>query len=99
MWIYQAISLMVFSLILSQNQIPFAGREIEINKSIDGKEYFVSKGEKGNLTVRPWIFNSKQFEVSIPVRRLKKTTFTGSREFKDSLRQCRINYKVWKFAE
>jgi len=35
------------SLILSQNQIPFAGREIVINKSIDGKTYFVSEDEQG----------------------------------------------------
>jgi len=87
------------SLILSQNQIPFAGREVEINKSIDRKQYFVSEGEKGNLTVRPWIFNSEQFQVSIPVRRLKKTTFKSTSEFKDSLRQCKINDKVWKFAK
>jgi len=76
------------SLILSQNQIPFAGREIEINKSIDGKTYFVSEDEQGNLNVRPWIFNREQFEVSIPVRRLKITTFKSTSEFKDSLRQC-----------
>jgi len=87
------------SLILSQSQIPFAGREIEINKSINGKKYFVSEGEKGNLTVRPWIFNSEQFEVSIPVRRLKKTIFKSTSKFKDSLRQCKINEKVWKFAK
>jgi len=86
------------SLILSQNQIPFEGREVEINKSIDGKKYFVREDEQGNLTVRPWIFNCEQFEVSIPVRRLKKTTFKNTSEFKDALRQCKINDKVWKFA-
>ena len=86
-------------LILSQNQIPFAGRALEINKSIDEKTYFISEDEQGNLNVRPWIFNCEQFEVSIPVRRLKKTTFSGSREFEDSLRQCKIKDKVWKFAK
>jgi len=87
------------SLILSQKQNPFAGRELEINKSIGGKTYFVSEDEQRNLNVRPWIFNCEQFEVSIPVRRLKKTTFKSSSEFKDSLRQCKVNDKVWKFTE
>ena len=98
--IYQ---IMVFSdrlsLILCQNKIPQLGRELEINESIDGVKYFVSKLDNGAITVRPWIFENDNFEISVDARLLKEIKFKNEKHFTNTLTAAPIYLKSWKFSK
>jgi len=96
--IYQ---IMVFSdrlsLILCQNEIPQLGRKLEINESIDGAKYFVSKLNNGAITVRPWIFENDNFEIFVDARLLKEIKFKDEKHFTNTLAAAPIYLKTWKF--
>jgi len=99
-YIYQ---ILVFSdrlsLILCQDKIPQLGRELEINESIDGAKYFVSKLNNDAITVRPWIFENDSFEISVDARLLEEIKFKNEKHFTNTLAAAPIYLKSWKFSK
>ena len=87
------------SLILCQNEIPLLGRELEINKSIAGKTYFIKELEDGSITVRPWVFERDSFEISVDARLLKEIKFKNEKDFTEALARAAIYFKRWKFSK
>ncbi|WP_194851992.1 DUF3891 family protein [Nonlabens antarcticus] len=85
------------SLIISQDDVPSGGRKLEINKSIAGIPYFVSKKED-RIIVEPWPF-AHDFTLTTEVYLIKKIKFESS----DQLQDCLLNempvLKTWQIAK
>ena len=84
------------SLILSQNEIPAAGRKLEINKSINGDRYFIFK-EEDFIKIDPWPFRGS-FEITTEVYQLKKIQFKSNNELQDHLLTQLPVLKTWSIT-
>lgn len=83
------------SLILCNDEAPDAGRLLEINTSINGETYFISKTENDELIIKPWIFTTHTFELSVEERILKDTQFKSAAEFESVLINTTPEFKKW----
>ncbi|ARN76900.1 hypothetical protein BST97_02170 [Nonlabens spongiae] len=86
------------SLILSMQQIPTEGREIEINQSINGCKYYLSDPGKG-INVSPWIFDKDEFEVSTEVYKVEQIKFSDSKDLQQHLLDLSPVIKTWNFRK
>lgn len=67
------------SLIICQKLVPQGGRKIEINKSIGGKRYFMSKREE-TIHITPWPFNNEKIQLCYEYRILEQPAFRDNHE-------------------
>tara|TARA_B100001063_G_C16397393_1_gene373167 strand:- start:199 stop:534 length:336 start_codon:yes stop_codon:yes gene_type:complete len=87
------------SLILCQDRLPEKNREIEINTSISGKTYWLSKKQSGDMHIRPWIFAKKTFNLSTEYRLLTQSSFNDNNDFENELDKSPVKIKTWKFSK
>src|SRR5690606_10797297 len=87
------------SLILCKDEIPAFGRSVEINKTIQKKEYMLHQNKDHSITVEPWCFEKKEFEISVEEQLLKKASFKDDAEFNESLLQAETRTLSWKFKK
>lgn len=87
------------SLILCKDEVPDAERKLEINRSIDGKTYFIHRQKNGNLSITPWCFEADSFELSIEETVLEQTKFKTQKELKDALEATPRRNMIWKFEK
>lgn len=85
------------SLILCKDEIPARGRSIEINKTIEKKVYMLYQSKDHSITVEPWCFEKKEFEISVEEQILQKPSFKDNTEFHNSLLQAETRTLSWKF--
>lgn len=85
------------SLIISQDQVPTAGRKLEINKSIAGERYFIYEEEE-LFKVEPSPFK-ENFTVTSEVYQLHKTKYASSDELQKHLLKSNPILKNWKFSK
>ncbi|MFC4213037.1 DUF3891 family protein [Pedobacter lithocola] len=86
-----------FSLLICQDQVPPEKRQLEISRGPNGASYqFFQKEDR--LIVTPWPFETKSFEVMYECRTLTDITFKSETEFKDSLRNAKIEQKKISIA-
>ena len=78
------------SLIICQGLIPSNGRKIEINKTIDNKEYFIMSTGEDKLRVTPWPFAVKNFKVQYESRIVEQLKFNNDRELENQLEQSDV---------
>ncbi len=86
------------SLILCQEQVPSAGRSLEINQTIENKTYFIKAVDENCFTIEPWCFQDDSFTVSIERQRVGQTKFNSNKELKKALENCTVDLKEWKFV-
>lgn len=87
------------SLILCKDEIPAFGRSIEINKTINKKEYMLRQNKDRSITVEPWCFEKKEFDISVEEQLLQKASFKDDAEFHESLLQAETITRSWKFKK
>ncbi len=87
------------SLVLCKDEIPDAGREVEINTSIENETYYLKKSENNELTVAPWCFQKSSFELTVEETVLKTTQFKSQLAFKKYLRNQERRSLIWKFRK
>lgn len=87
------------SLILCKDEIPSVGRKIEINTSIKGKKYFISRNKDQSISVAPWCFEADLFEVRIEETILEKLKFKNQKELRKILNKTPRNIICWKFQK
>lgn len=87
------------SLILCQEKIPEGGRSLEINKTIDGKTYHISRDENDVIHIDPWCFQQKNFTIVYEYRILKKTAFKTNKELKESLENAPVQLEEMHFSK
>ena len=57
-----------FSLLLAQDAVQPEERVIEVGQGPDNKQYKLMRNKNGSLTVKPWPFNDKSFDLTIETR-------------------------------
>jgi hypothetical protein len=86
------------SLILAQQQIPDAGRAIEITSGIDGIRYDLRELSDGRLTVEPWPFE-EEFTVNIEASHLSEIKYPDNQTLVKALKAAPIKILEWTFAQ
>lgn len=86
------------SLILAQQQIPAAGRSLEITSGIDGQRYDVRQLEDGKLTVEPWPFGEDQFTVNVEAAHLLELKYDSNAALTTALKNAPIEVLEWTFV-
>ncbi len=85
------------SLILASNEIPANGRKLEINKSINGVTYFLSK-VNDKIMIEPWPFNCKTFVITTEVYELPNKKFKNSNDLQTFLLDHYPILKTWELS-
>lgn len=87
------------SLILAQQQIPDAGRALEITSGIDEQRYDVRQLSDGKLTVEPWPFEEDEFTVNVEATCLSELKYPNNKALVKALQQAPIKILEWTFAK
>lgn len=87
------------SLILCKDEIPDAERKIEINTSLDGKNYFIHRKKNEKLSITPWCFEANSFKLSIEETILEQTKFKNQKQLRDVLEASQRNILIWEFEK
>jgi hypothetical protein len=86
------------SLILAQQQIPDAGRAVEITSGIDGVRYDLRELDNGHLTVEPWPFEPDEFTVNVEAICLSELKYKDNQALVKALQQAPIKNLEWTFS-
>jgi hypothetical protein len=84
-----------FSLLLAQHQVQPENRTIEVSRGPDNKQYKLMRKENGSLTIKPWPFEGKSFNLSLESRLLASLQFKSNEQFKKELATADVTAKVW----
>lgn len=87
------------SLILCNREIPVGKRALEIAALPDGDRYDVIQRSDGNVTVKPWPFQEKQFTVNVEACYLEQLKFDSSAELSQALQTAPIKTLEWTFVK
>lgn len=87
------------SLILTQRQIPDAGRAVEITSDLDGQRYELRQVEDDKVTVEPWPFEEDEFIVNVESACLTKLQFKNHEELVAALDSAPIKQVDWTFSK
>lgn len=74
-----------FSLLICQKLVQPKSRKIEISEGPEGKSYDLVAGDRDQLIVHPWPFETDSFTLNYEERTIKQLTFTHTEEFKRAL--------------
>ncbi|MFL1896395.1 DUF3891 family protein [Aquimarina sp. 2-A2] len=83
------------SLILCQNEVPALSRSIEINKTIDNKQYFIKRIDDTFYTVTPWCFEQNEFVLSAEARIVNQLQFKSNDSLHKALTTAQVHLKQW----
>jgi len=87
------------SLILCQDQIPTVGRQLEINETIGDTRYFIFKSGKESLSVKPWPFEHKKFNLNYEYRLLSQSVFKNNAELEAELARAEVQLEEVRFEK
>ncbi|MGG6237150.1 DUF3891 family protein [Nodosilinea sp. AN01ver1] len=83
------------SLILSQRQIPAAGRKLEITNGPSGEPYSIYQLDSGDLSVTPWPFSCEKFTVKVDACYLSQLQFSSNDELTEALKEAPRKSLAW----
>ncbi|MGG6293776.1 DUF3891 family protein [Leptolyngbya sp. AN02str] len=87
------------SLILAQQQIPDAGRALEITSGIDGQRYDIRQLDNEYLTVEPWPFEDEQFTINVEACCLEKLKYETQQSLITALEKAPVEVLEWTFSK
>ena len=87
------------SLILCNDETPDCNRVLEINTSINGERYFITRTEDDALIITPWIFSVSEFELTVEERVLTEIKFSSSKKFEKALMAAEVQEKRWTISK
>ncbi|MGF1457627.1 MAG: DUF3891 family protein [Leptolyngbyaceae cyanobacterium] len=83
------------SLILSQRQLPAAGRKLEIIQGPEGEDYWVSQWPSGTVRVSPWPFTCDSFTISVEACYLSQLEFESNAALTQALKSAPRKVLSW----
>ena len=84
-----------FSLIICQQLIQPESRAIEISKGPDANPYQLYQLDRRRLTVCPWPFETKKFEIRYESRLIEQLRFNSSAHFRECFYQAEVRETTW----
>ena len=88
-----------FSLLLCQCNLPPEKRKLEISTGPDKKLYYLAQADDETLTVEPWPFEDKKFNISFEYRIIKQLQFASSADFRKAFLKAPVKEQVWKLSK
>ncbi len=82
------------SLLLCQWRLPPENRKLEISRGPDKKKYYLVQTNDENLTVEPWPFEDKSFDVRFEYRIVKQLKFASSADFRQAFLKAPVKEEV-----
>lgn len=86
------------SLLLCQWRMAPEKRRLEISTGPDKKMYYLVQTRDDTLTVKPWPFETKNFNISFEYRIIKQLEFKSSAEFRKAFLGAPVEEEVWKVS-
>ena len=83
------------SLLICKGEMPPEKRRLEISTGPDGKLYHLSQVGETVLTVQPWPFETKSFEVCFETRLLSRLQFSSSDELREDFQKTPVKEVRW----
>jgi Protein of unknown function (DUF3891) len=84
-----------FSLLICQDQLQPEKRSVEISQGPDERSYLLHKIDDKTLTVVPWNFCAKEFEVHYEYRCIPQMVFSSGHEFREAFRAAKVKEQCW----
>ncbi|MGS0527008.1 DUF3891 family protein [Zobellia nedashkovskayae] len=87
-------------LILCQNETLQVGRQLEINKTIEKKRYFIYRRDNDSLCITPWpLFQAERFHLNFEYRILKDSTYFDNKKLKMAIDNAVIRIRTCCFVK
>jgi Protein of unknown function (DUF3891) len=87
------------SLILCQQQIPDAGRHLEVQVGPQGDRYSVFQRDNGRLGLVPWPFSNAEVTVNVEAIRVQQLKFDSDEALVDALKTAPRKILTWTFEQ
>lgn len=87
------------SLILCQDNVPQAGRKLEVQATPSGEKTFLFESNDGSIVVEPWPFEEDNFEVSVEIHELSELAYESDEDLLEALRNAKVTYRSWQFTK
>ncbi len=86
------------SLLLCQCRLQPENRELEISTGPDKKIYHLVQSSDGTISVEPWPFETKCFDICFEYRIIKQLQFASSADFRKAFLKAPVEEQVWKVS-
>ena len=83
------------SLLLCQCRLQPEKRKLEISTGPDKKTYHLVQANDKTITIEPWPFEAKSFDVSFEYRIIKQLQFASSADFRKAFLKAPVEEQVW----
>lgn len=83
------------SLLLCQERLQPEKRKLEISTGPDKKMYHILQTSDSTITIEPWPFEIKTFNVNFEFRIIKQLQFASSAEFRAAFLKAPVEEQVW----
>lgn len=87
------------SLLLCQSALQPEKRKLEISTGPDGQMYYLTQVDEKTLTIEPWPFEEKSFEVRFEWRLIEQLQFDSSAAFREAFLAAAVQEKAWTFTK
>lgn len=83
------------SLLLCQCSLQPEKRKLEISTGPDKKMYHVVQTSDETITIEPWPYETKSFNISFEYRIIKQLQFASSADFRKAFLKAPVEEQVW----
>lgn len=83
------------SLLLCQCRLQPEKRKLEISTGPDKKMYHLAQINESTVTVEPWPFEAKRFDISFEYRIIKQLQFSSSAHFRKAFLEAPVEEQIW----
>jgi hypothetical protein len=87
------------SLILCQDEIPEAGRRLEVQRGTKNIRHFLWQRDDKTIGVEAWPFEEEKFSVDVEVQQLKQLRFENEAALRRALQEARVEFRSWMFKK
>lgn len=85
------------SLVLCQDGVPAAGRQLEIELLPEGERSYLFGRDDGSLGVEPWPFEEQVISVDVEVHELTELSYPSDEALLQALHNAEVGYHRWTF--
>ncbi len=83
------------SLLICQSRLQPENRKLEISTGPDKKMYHLLQTNEKTITIEPWPFERKNFDINFEYRIVKQLQFTSSSDFRETFLTAPIKEQLW----
>lgn len=86
------------SLLLCQCRLQPENRKLQISTGPDKKVYHLVQINDETISIEPWPFDTKNFDIRFEYRIIKQLQFASSADFRNAFLKAPVKEQVWKVS-